>query len=750
MTERIIAVLLVACACLAPAAGAARETADEDIDQAIGALRRYIWGQQKEEGHWVIPPYTSRGGKPGGFPTALATLALLEAGEKFANNSPMEKALAALTKIKTNNVEVRSVRVMALSRVVGTAKKSPYRRQLVEDVRWLARGGGSWGVNGPEQIGDNSSNQYVMMALWEAKAGGVRIPSGIIHKAEGVWVGRQGKDGGWAYSNLEDLEMTSTPRMTAAGLASMYICRDSLGKACRPYRHQKTLDSGWDYLNKNFKKNFVSNSYTAFCIQRVGMSSGKKFIGGVDWYAIAAAELAKPKPFGKAYSGYYGSLIRACYELIVLARGRLPLIFNKLNYGGAESNWNFHPRDVARFSEYMRRQLERPMRWQVVKISDDVQTLLDAPIMLVTGNEAMALTPEQWNLLRQYTLRGGMLLFVPTHGSSAFLESAQKALADLYLPQRKSVGKYYQLEKLPEKHPLYDAYKKVPNGLKRLPMSGVSDGTRLLAMICEKDITCAWHKWASVSGRINFLAGVNLFVYATGPNEISSRLRPVFTGIGSAKASYTVNVAWLKHGGNWSTQPYALNYLSQKLTVDNRVELKISAGCPITKAALEGKDLLWMTGSDEFTLSKEELSALKEYLDGGGTLLVNAVGGAEAFDGSAQTMLRQLFRGRGYLPADSPLLTGKCGEFRGIKLEGLVRTTAFRRAFVRAPQPMRGFGRRRGGRIQVIYLPFGVHDTLDGHTAHGARSYMPASARAIAANVVLYAMTSGNEGKKPE
>ena len=149
-----------------------------------------------------------------------------------------------------------------------------------------------------------------------------------------------------------------------------------------------------------------------------------------------------------------------------------------------------------------------------------------------------------------------------------------------------------------------------------------------------------------------------------------------------------------------------------------------------------------MTGHEAFSLDPAEIAALRSYLDGGGTLFLNAVGGSRAFDLSARGMLEQLFAGREVLaiapgPA-SPLVTGKCGEFRGPPLAELDRTRAWRMLRPRAGLQLKLYEQR--GRAVVIYAPYGIHDTLDGHTAHGAQSYMPPAARDIAANVVLYAL----------
>lgn len=187
-----------------------------------------------------------------------------------------------------------------------------------------------------------------------------------------------------------------------------------------------------------------------------------------------------------------------------------------------------------------------------------------------------------------------------------------------------------------------------------------------------------------------------------------------------------------------------MNYLSRKLTAENRVALDVVAPAAVTAEGLTGADLAWMTGSSKFRLSADELEALGGYLDSGGTLFVNAAGGSREFNVSAGDMIEKLRAGRELILAtvtpDSPLMTGKCGDFRGPRIRRLVRTRAWQRRSPRAPtSPMRLYV--RDGRAVVIHAPHGIHDTLDGHTAHAALSYMPGSARELAANVVLYALS---------
>jgi len=744
MARRSRARMLCMALCLALSAAAPagprtwRDIADTDVDRSMAEIKRYLYGQQTKQGSFRHYWY----GIPSGGTTAIALFALLEAGEP-PSDPRVERGLEALVKLKTNNLYVIATRVMVLSRLARNAK---YRKQLDKDMAYLTRTAlrhGAWGYGGPERTGDNSCSQFALLALWEADRAGLRIKPALVRKVEATWLVRQRPDGGWTYAGQGDVNTASTLTMTTAALASLYICQDMLATTCAPYRYQSRVDRAWTYLAKHLKEDYYRNGYLAFCVQRVGMASGRKFIAGMDWFAAGAGKLCEPNPYGRSFRGRWGPVVRASFELIFLARGRIPLTFNKLAHGD-ESDWNYHGRDLAHFTEYMRREYERPLRWQIVRITDDVRMLLDAPILLVTGVKAPTFSAGQWDKLRQYALRGGTLLFVPTHNSKPFAEAVRERLKGLFGPDRNRVGKHYQLQKLDDDHAIYSVHMQIHAGSKFAPMWGVSDGTRLLAVLCERDLCCAWQRRATRTSRLDYHLSANFFMYATGASRLRTRLRPVFVSK-PGPVRHHAKVAWLRHGGNWASQPYALEYLSQKLTAENRIKLDVSAPPAITDQALKNQDLAWLVGSEPFELSDEAISALRRYLDAGGTLFLNAVGGARAFNTACEKTIRKILGERysrpEYAMPSSPLLTGKCGDFRGPAITKLERTRAWQRASREAPRgPLKIY--RLKGRAAIIHGPWGIHDTLDGHTAHDARSYMPRSARDLAANVLLYALAN--------
>jgi len=719
----------------------ARKINDRDVDRAMEEIKRYLHQAQKPNGLWPGDEHHRKGGR-----TALACFALLESGDP-PSEAHVKAGLDALLKIEKGDLYLRSMRIMAFSgALVGKTAASPYRDMLKGDVAWLTKNvktaGGAWGYKGPEKTGDNSCSQFALLALWEAERAGVELSSGLIRAVEKTWIRRQQKDGGWRYAVNAG---ASTHSMTAAGLASLYLCEYAINVKSGSTPTQKVRAKSWDYLAKNLTGDYSDSGYLAFCVQRIGLASGRKFIGDLDWYAAGAAKIAAPNPKGRQYDKTgkwkYKGVVRASFELIFLARGRIPLTFNKLRYG-KETDWNWHFCDVGRFTEHMRRDYETRMRWQVVRLDDHVQRMLDAPILLVSGAGALTFKPEEWSKLREYALRGGTLLFIANKRSAPFIKSVKDQLTTLFSAQAETNGKHYQLQTLTDGDPLYNHFHKIKGGSQKAPLHAVSDGTRHLAVLCEKDIALAWQKKSILRGKPDFDLGVNFFLYATGRNSLMARMRPVFV-LDGKEARDRLPVAWLKHNGNSQTQPFALEYLSGRLRESNRVKLDVASAAPITDEALGKAKLAWMTGTESFTLTDAQVAALRKFLDGGGTLFVNSVGGAGAFGTSAKTMLQTVMEGKnakiGPAAPNSSLMTGRVGDFRGQKIGKLLRSRAFRQKLLTAPDsPLTVYS--VDGKIQAVFAPHGIHDTLDGHTALTAMSYMPPSAMSLAENIALTAL----------
>ena len=86
-------------------------------------------------------------------------------------------------------------------------------------------------INSRQRI-DHSVSQYGVLGLWAATQLDVPIPAATWKTIDDTWRREQNPDGGWGYGSDNP---ASTPAMTAAGIATLFITQDMLqGAAPQP------------------------------------------------------------------------------------------------------------------------------------------------------------------------------------------------------------------------------------------------------------------------------------------------------------------------------------------------------------------------------------------------------------------------------------------------------------------------------------------------------------------------------------
>ncbi|MCK4600950.1 MAG: DUF4159 domain-containing protein, partial [Phycisphaerae bacterium] len=163
------------------------------------------------------------------------------------------------------------------------------------------------------------------------------------------------------------------------------------------------------------------------------------------------------------------------------------------------------------------------------------------------------------------------------------------------------------------------------------------------------------------------------------------------------------------------------------------------------QAATHSAKLAVMTGTEAFTLSDDEQQAIKTFIDGGGTLFIDAAGGpkvttgfgkVDGFADSVETAIESMYGRRTRLtdiPRSSPLFQLTGHEIKSVSYR--VRTAER----LGTNQP----------RLQAMHLPdrdsaiifskWDVTTGLVGFNSGAFEGYTPASAYAIMRNIVLTA-----------
>lgn len=736
---RRIVPAIVCLAFVAPVS--AQQVTGEQVRASIESAKRFLLRTQAGNGRW------SDYSMPGGT-TALATLALINAGVP-ADDAAIVRAVDAIRKVPNERTYVVSLKAQSLV----AAGAEVHRDAIAEAADWLTRAqqpNGMWGYGLTGTRTDFSNSQFALLGLHEAARGGVGVNRIVWNRARVSWVNSQGRDGGWGYMPNATRH---TGSMTAAGVASLYICGDSLhmnrgrGRAsdgsvicCQPYVEYRPIARGLHWLAGNFDTARNPNGsfyyYYMYALERAGILSGMRHIGEHDWYRRGAAELVRrQRPDGSWREVH--EIVDTAFALLFLAKGHKPILFNKLQYSADANTWNITRNDLPNLLAFIGDKLGEPMSWEAVPVSAEIETWLTAPVLYFNGPRFPDFNEAQIERFREYVRQGGTILAVATCHLAEFRRGFEAFVGQVFPDD--------PLVRLAPDHPVFNAM--FPLDGARIQLYGLSAGCRTSVFFSPKDIACLWDA-ADIpdASEEAFRLGTNLAAYATGLEPLPDKLdavRLVETDeaeVATAPARGAVQVGQVMHNGDWRPNPKAVvhlaDYLHDKLAVD-----VVPAFAPIdlTDAdRLARHPVLYMTGHYSFELKPEEVAALRRHLERGGFLVANACCGREAFDVAFRELAAELFPQRSLerLPQDHPIIAGR----PGVPLDVI----HYRQA-LRVEQPDLNTAVLEGisleDRLVLVYSPYSLDCGLDGHKCFACRGVEPEDALRIAGNAILYALT---------
>lgn len=678
--------------------------------------------------------------------TSLTALTLLAAGADPAADDGLKKMLDWLGKQKPNNTYIRGVRAnvweYALRKLPDDDK---LKALLKEDFEWLLAAKGNrvgWRYNMQSQDWDNSCTQYGMLGVWAATRAG-------HDPGDKFWVSLskhfrdvQEADGGWSY-----VRGGSSPNMATAGLASLFLVFDMYhGKT--PYNRAnprtftegdaaavlKSLERGMDWLGKH--KGGRNDGYYLYGIERTGVASGLKLIGGEDWFAEGAlvALQAQQRDGSIPLSGHGGGVISTAFGALFLVYGGAPVAVNKLQYGKG-SDWNLNPRDLANLSKALWTAYERPINWQTVSIKSPASEF-DAPILFLSGSDKWNYTEAEAMKLREYIERGGTILAEPSDHSKPFAESMELLLKDMYPPKDYPKVK---LEELAADHPIFTVVKH--EWKKRPKLRGASNGSRTFFLLSDDYMSGDWQANREQSDAFPF--AMNLLFYATDLGELEMKFSTILPDKAPAKENKrTVTIARVRHGGtqDWEAAGRAwdkLTPLGKHLTGRT---FKQASPVVLGKETLKDVKLLHLTGRNAVALTEAERTALKEFVQGGGTVLVDAHAGSPEFARAARKLLEDLFGKLQPLAKDPVLAEGRFENGQDLNV-GVGFTLSARQAIRARGEKSEGqkvLVALIKGRPAVLFSEYDIVAAGAGIANYRALAYKPESARKILGNVFIY------------
>jgi hypothetical protein len=734
-----------------------RAASPDAIDAAIKKGADYLYSQQKN-GNWEtspkrVPtslPYDYKIGGQWGGRTALITYALLA-----ADQSPQDDRIVAAVSWLRHADLVGTYAIALRAQVWNSLPKTPENKASLErDSKMLldlcktngaAKGFYTY-INSPDTKTnyDHSSSQYGVLGCWACADNLDSFPPGYWTVVDHAWRGDQHDDGTWSYHKEPEEEYPSNLPMTCAGLATLYVAQDFLNRAKPAEANGNPVDpaiaKSLKWVTDNVRDVFDSTKsrdpyYTLYGIERIGLAAGYKYFGSTNWYSMGTDYLVSKqvRTSGAFRSGHYTEEVSTAYALLFLSRGREPITMNKLQYDvkDKEGFWNQRPRDVANLTRYIGKQSERELQWQIVNLKAPVEELHDAPILYIAGNQELTFDTAQKDKLREFVQQGGLILAQADSGGLRFAKSARVLGSDLF-PQ-------YEFRPIGQDHAIFTQelfpfakFKRKPNVL------GLSNGARELMLVLPDDPARSWQPMDVRGHADDFQLGADIFLYSVDKKNLQRKGETyLVTADPKIKSTGSLMLARLQYDGNWDPEPGGWKRMAAIMLNSHHVDLKIDA-VRLGAGKLADHKVAHLTGTTTFKLDDASRKELKDFVDAGGTLIVDSCGGNASFAESAETELETIFGD------DAKALSEPLGQDVTFYRVGSKPIDIAWRTFAKAQVGSLKGGRLRGitikNRIAVIYSPEDLSVGIVGQPVDGINGYEPKTATSLMENMLMIAL----------
>ena len=753
-----------------PVITSAQPVPNDKVEQAIQKAINYIQSQQKN-GNWevVAKPDISPGhhhlvnGWQWGGLSGVALCSLLYAGES-AQETHVKTGIDWLKNQEIYGVYALGFRcqVWALAPSGAGVKQAAQKdKEILMAALLREKNGGFYGYyydpklrrpgpdedNGIRPRWDASVSQYGVLGMWAIAQLNIEMTDEYWRFTENAWRNTQMKNGGWAYVFGKDGDWgKDTVAMTAAGLATLFITQERAhqmeGLECKGNIVDPHIEAALKWMNQNFRRFEERHPfYSLYGVERVGVASGYKYFGNLNWFDVGANFLLSKQnadgSWGNADANDNAKKIPdTAFALMFLARGRAPVMMNKLDYVNMGPNnkpllpsWNQRPREVANIARWAGRQKEQHLNWQVVNMQSAMDDWHDAPIMWMSGRDEINLKKDEVEKLKRFVQEGGLIFGNADCGKKQFIDGFKKLGQQLF--------PMYEFRELPESHAIYtnqqfrrDAWPKPPF------MQGLSNGVRELMVLAPNDVGRLFQVQSFAGpNEGNAQAVSNLFLYTVDKTPLNRGQNHIVRRRADAKVEKTIKVARLEYAGNWDPEPGGwwrlANYMVNQHKTDLQVEtVKLGDG----KLSGGGYNVAHLTGTTKLKLPEAQQQELKDFVDKGGTLVVDAAGGAAEFGLTSEQMLNTLFQQAGGIPvlaASHPVYAA------ADKLTDFVYRPFAKKQIGNMKGPrIRGFEIAK--KVRVFYSPEDLSAGIMGKNMDGIFGYDPKTATSIMADILIY------------
>ena len=274
-----------------------------------------------------------------------------------------------------------------------------------------------------------------------------------------------------------------------------------------------------------------------------------------------------------------------------------------------------------------------------MNLSTSLDDWHDAPILYISGNEPLVLDQSAKNKLKDFIEQGGTVVGNADGEVRGFSASLRRLGQELFPA--------YEFRELPADHVIYTGEQfRRANWKIKLSTLGLSNGVREMILLPQADLARSWQTQSLAGHEEQWQLASNIFLYATESQNLRKRGETYLVKRDeNIKATRTIKIARLKYGGNWNPEPGGWPRLANLLHNQRKIDLEV-VPLSLSSGSLDDVKIAHITGTDKIRIDDDAGAKLKKFVEGGGTLIIDAAGGSADFAASIEQQLLTMFGGK--------------------------------------------------------------------------------------------------------
>jgi hypothetical protein len=288
-----------------------------------------------------------------------------------------------------------------------------------------------------------------------------------------------------------------------------------------------------------------------------------------------------------------------------------------------------------------------------------------------------------------------------------------------------------------------EPWKTVPTALGLL--ESINIGTRAAVVFSPIDLSCGWNADVNpIQGGVLYAQddalrlGSNIVTYCLAEYQYGRFFshQKVYHQATDATRDQLV-LGQIVHNGDWDPTPHGLPNLLKQIDTGTTLSVQFKrVPVDLEKADVFQFPILYMTGQRDFRLGDAARQRLRQYLDNGGTLVVDCAAGNGEFDAAFRREAKALYPDKplAALPADHPMLTF-VNDAAKVKLAPLAEAQLgpIDRPRIDAVEV--------DGLLKILYSPLSMSAGWEQLPRAYNKGYADEDALKLGVNVFMYAVT---------